>query len=96
MPTVTVVKYTKGPYPYKYTAHLSNGKKVKFGHQDYGQYRDSVPKRLGGGKWTHKDHLDPKRRKNYRARHAGVKTKDGKSAYKQKYSASWFSYHKLW
>lgn len=91
-----VEKFVRGPFPYKYTAIMKDGKKVKFGHQDYEQYKDSVPKRLGGGKWSHKDHGDTKRRKNYRSRHSGVRTKSGTAAYRKKYSPAWFSYNFLW
>lgn len=91
-----VEKFVLGPGRYKYTAILKNGHKVNFGHRDYQHYKDSVPVELGGGKWTSKNHLDIARRKNYRTRHAGVLTKNGKPAYKVKYSPSWFSYHYLW
>jgi hypothetical protein len=80
----------------KYTAHLPSGKNVHFGARGYQHYKDQVPKKLGGGKWSNKDHLDPKRRKNYRARHAGVINKDGKRAIDVKYSPAWFSYYFLW
>jgi hypothetical protein len=91
-----VEKFVLGHGRYKYTAILKNGKRVNFGHREYQHYRDSVPKSLGGGKWSHKDHNDPKRRANYRARHSGVLTASGKPAYKVKYSPSWFSYYYLW
>ena len=35
-------------------------------------------------------------RKSYRARAAGIKTKDGKQAIKDKNSPAWWSYHYLW
>jgi len=88
--------FERGTYPHKYVAVMKDGKKVRFGHQDYEQFKDSVPKSMGGGVWSHKDHGDTKRRQNYRKRHAGVKTKSGKPAYRVKYSPSWFSYHYLW
>ena len=91
-----VQKFIRGTYPYKYTAILKDGKKVHFGHQDYEHYKDTVPKKLGGGLWSNRDHLDTKRRTNYRKRHAAIKTKDGKYAYRVKYTPSWFSYHYLW
>ena len=91
-----VEKFVEGPGRYKYTAIMKNGKRVNFGHRDYEHYRDSVPKSMGGGIWSHKDHGDTKRRDNYRSRHGGVLTKDGKKAYQVKYSPSWFSYYYLW
>ena len=93
-------KFKRGSGRYKYTVVIpqENGrmKTVHFGHRDYQHYRDSVPKRMGGGIWSHKNHLDRKRRDNYRRRHAGVKNKLGKPAYKSKFTPSWFSYHYLW
>ena len=91
-----VSHFIRGKYPKKYTAIMKNGDRVHFGHQDYEQYRDSVPKSMGGGIWSHKNHLDDQRRKNYRARHGGTKTKSGRPAYQVKYSPSWFSYYYLW
>jgi len=88
--------FERGSYPSKYVAILKDGKRVKFGHQDYEQYKDSVPKNMGGGKWSHKDHGDSTRRASYRRRHQGVQTKSGRPAYKVKYSPSWFSYNYLW
>lgn len=91
-----VDRFVRGKYPHKYTAIMDDGTRVHFGHQDYEQYRDSVPPSMGGGKWSNRDHGDAGRRRNYRARHSGVKTKGGTPAYKKKYSPSWFSYHFLW
>lgn len=91
-----VEKFVQGPGRYKYTAIMKDGKRVSFGHRDYQQYKDSVPVSMGGGIWTAKNHLDLKRRSNYRQRHAKVLTKSGSPAYKVKYSPSWFSYHYLW
>jgi hypothetical protein len=83
----------------KYIAHVPIGgkvKKVKFGARGYQHFKDWVPKRLGGKKWSHKDHGDKDRRKNYRARHKGMLTKSGKKAIAVKYSPAWFSYYYLW
>ena len=90
------ITFQKGPSKKKYTAILPTGKHVHFGHRDYEHYKDSVPKHLGGGLWSHKDHLDPKRRKNYRKRHGGMKCKDGKQCITKRYSPAWFSYYFLW
>lgn len=97
------VKFTKGRYPYKYSAKITyakNGKKktktVNFGHQDYEQYMDSVPIELGGQKWKHKNHLDKERRRRYRSRHMGIMSKDGTRSYKKIFTPSWFSYYFLW
>jgi len=85
-----------GPGRFKYTAVMRNGKRVNFGSRDYQQYKDSVPRRLGGGQWSDKDHMDKDRRESYRRRHAGILNRDGKPAYKVKYSPSWFAYNYLW
>lgn len=90
------IKFVKGPNKKKYTAILPSGKKVHFGHRDYQHYKDSIPKRYGGGIWSHKDHKDKKRRDNYRKRHGGVKLIDGSLAINKKFSPAWFSYYYLW
>ena len=56
-------------------------KLVKYGHKDYEDYT------------THKD---KKRRDNYRKRHMGIKTKDGKLAYKDKFQAAYWALNDLW
>jgi hypothetical protein len=91
-----VERFERGPRRYKYTAVMDDGRRVHFGHRDYEHYRDSVPKSMGGQLWSHKDHMDRRRRANYRKRHAGMITKDGRRAYRVKYSPSWFSYYYLW
>lgn len=90
------IKFIKGKGKKKYTAILPSGKKIHFGHRDYQHFKDSVPKRLGGKIWTHKNHGDKDRMRRYRARHSKQKCKDGTYCYKKKYSPSWFSYHFLW
>lgn len=75
---------------------MNDGKKIRFGNQEYQHYRDSVPPLLGGGKWSYLDHNDKVRRRNYRSRHAGVLLKSGIPAYKVKYTPAWFSYYYLW
>lgn len=91
-----IQKFVRGPGRYKYTAILKDGRKVNFGHKSYQQYKDSVPASMGGQLWSHKNHLDERRRESYRKRHSGVRTKSGKPAYQVKYSPSWFSYYYLW
>ena len=84
----------------KYTAIIpqpnNKTKRVSFGDRRYQQYKDSVPKSMGGGKWSKKNHLDPQRRKSYRARHGNLRCKDGKKCITKKYSPAWFSYYYLW
>lgn len=73
----------------KYDAILINKKTKKekiipFGDKRYEQYKDSTGLNL----YTFKNHLDTKRRTNYRKRHARTS--------KNKFSSSWFSYYFLW
>lgn len=95
LPPGTKFKVPKGGDK-KYVACIPGHKPVYFGNRNYEHYKDSVPKRLGGGKWSHLDHGDPKRRKSFQARHRGIKLKNGKSACTKKYTACWFSYNFLW
>lgn len=72
----------------KYDAILKNKqtgeiKKIPFGDARYAQYRDST----GLDLYSHLDHLDEKRKKNYYSRH-GIKA--------DKYSSKWFSHRFLW
>ena len=73
----------------KYDALLLNkqtGKtvRVSFGDNRYQQYKD----RTGLGLYSHMDHHDAQRRKNYLTRHGGDKD--------YKYSSGWFSARYLW
>lgn len=90
------IRFIMGNRKHKYTAILPDGKRVHFGHREYEHYKDSVPKEVGGQRWSHKNHLDKERRKNYRKRHAGMMCKEGIHCYKKRYSPSWFSYYFLW
>lgn len=61
-------------------------KTVTFGDSRYEQYKDSTPLKL----YADQNHLDKKRRDNYRARH-------GARGYQEvKYSPAWFSWNYLW
>ena len=69
----------------KYMVWVSQlDKWIHFGDTRYQQYRDSTPLQL----YTHLDHLDPERRRLYKARHE--KTRH------VKWSASWFADRYLW
>ncbi len=84
------IRFVKGPNGKKYTAIMPDGRRVNFGASGYEQYKDSIPKNLGGQLWAHKNHLDETRRKSYRARHGA------QGYYKIKYTPAWFSYYFLW
>ena len=73
----------------KYDAILRNKrtlreKRVPFGALGYEQYRDST----GLGLYSGSNHGDPRRRKNYRTRHAGENAR--------KFSSGYFSWKYLW
>jgi hypothetical protein len=73
----------------KYDAILRRKKtrkerRVPFGAVGYEQFKDST----GKGLYTHVNHGDPKRRRNYRTRHNGEN--------KRKFSSGYFSWKYLW
>jgi len=73
----------------KYAAILENRntgqtRRANFGDKRYQHYKDKAL-----GVYSHLDHGDPKRRKNYRVRHA----KDIKPGF---YSPGWLSLRYLW
>lgn len=72
---------------------IKDFKTVKFGRPGYQQYKDII------GEWSDYDHLDKKRRSNYRARHEpigitidGVKYK----SYLVPFTNEFFSYWLMW
>lgn len=72
----------------KYDAILLNDKikYVSFGDNRYQHYKDTTPDKF----YSYLDHLDKKRRDNYRKR-AGAK-----DYHLKKYSPAYFSYNYLW
>ncbi len=76
----------------KYMSKTPSGKWVHWGDTKYEHYKDST----GVGAWSKLDHNDKERRKQYRARHEKVMTKEGTPAYKDKEQASYYAYHFLW
>lgn len=83
-------RFVKGPGFKKYTAIIPDHGRVSFGDKRYQQFKDSVPKRLGGGLYSNKDHGDAKRRLNYRRRHGA------QGYYKKPLTPAWFSWFYLW
>ena len=67
----------------KYMAKVGN-KWVHFGQLGYEHYYDATPLHL----YSNLNHLDARRRRNFKARHEGTRHK--------KYSPSWFSDQFLW
>jgi hypothetical protein len=65
-----------------------NGKWIHFGSSAHQQYKDST----GLGLYTHLNHNDKKRRKNYLARAKGIKNK----SYLNKNSANYYAVNFLW
>lgn len=104
------VTYIKGNLnkTYKYKAHIprdiwnkwridkltrNDYKVIQFGRPGYQQYKD----KLGG--WTRYDHLDKKRRQNYRARHEPIRItiKNKKYiSYRVPFTNEFFSYYLMW
>ncbi len=54
---------------------------IHFGDNRYGHFKDKI------GEWSHLDHNDPKRKKNYYSRHGKATSKD---------SAKYWSHKILW
>jgi hypothetical protein len=65
------------------------GKIIHFGDKRYQQYFDKI------GHYSHLNHLDEERRKNYLSRAKGIK-KNGRLSYKDKTSPNYYSVHYLW
>lgn len=76
----------------KYMVTTTSGKVVHFGDTRYQHYKDST----GLSLYSHLDHLDKKRRDNYRTRHKSILLKNGKPAYLDPEQPSYFSYKYLW
>lgn len=81
------IKFEKGKYPKKYNAIIQyddgNIKKIPFGDQRYGHYKDKTPLKL----YSHLDHNDFMRRKLYYKRH---------NINYPKFSADWLAKRFLW
>lgn len=74
----------------KYSAIIKNintgrTKRINFGDKNYQHYFDRTPLKL----YSHLNHKDAKRRKNYKSRHTGFIKKGF-------YSPSYFSMEYLW
>jgi type IV secretory pathway TraG/TraD family ATPase VirD4 len=72
----TIVKFVKGPFPKKYTAHVRDKKtkktrKIHFGDRRYQQYKDRTDLKL----YAKKNHGTRKRMQNYYNRHSGTKNR---------------------
>jgi hypothetical protein len=76
----------------KYMVKTPKGKWIHFGNINFQQYKDTT----GLGLYSHLNHLDKKRRDNYRARHKAILKKDGKPAYLDKEQPAYWSYNFLW
>ena len=71
-----IMRFSRGPFPKKYTAHIKHKKtgkvrKIHFGDRRYEQYRDSTPL----GLYKNKNHGTRKRMQNYFSRHSGTKNR---------------------
>ena len=97
-----IIKFKKGPFPKKYTAHVKDKKtkkvrKIHFGDVRYQQYKDRTPLKL----YKSGNHNTIKRMQNYFSRHSGTK-KRGEAIKKEKnksnglYNAKILSHVYLW
>jgi len=82
------LKWSRGTGKKKYKVVITDSSKktkktVQFGDRRYKQYKDKTPLKL----YKKGDHLDKKRRTNYRKRHNYAKPK---------HSAGWFARKYLW
>lgn len=73
----TIVKFVRGPFPKKYTAHIQHKKTKKrrilhFGDRRYQQYKDRTDLQL----YAKKNHGTRKRMQNYYSRHSGTKSRE--------------------
>lgn len=84
------IKFIKSPLKNKKYRAIVGEKKIDFGDKRYQHYKDKI------GMYSSLDHLDKKRRKNYRKRHGVIKLKDGRIAKDVKYTPAWFSWNYLW
>ena len=71
-----IMKFSRGPFPKKYTAHVKHKKtkkirKIHFGDRRYQQYKDRTPLKL----YKNKNHGTRKRMQNYYSRHSGTKNR---------------------
>tara|TARA_Y100000992_G_scaffold301837_1_gene273810 strand:+ start:1848 stop:2153 length:306 start_codon:yes stop_codon:yes gene_type:complete len=97
-----IIKFKKGPFPKKYTAHVKDKKtkkvrKIHFGDVRYQQYKDRTPLKL----YANKNHGTRKRMENYFNRHSGEKNrkkaiKKEKKKSKGYYNAKILSHEYLW
>lgn len=81
----------------KYMTRTPKGKLIHFGGikadgTPYEQFRDTT----GLGLYSRYDHNDITRRRLYRKRHREILTTEGKPAYKDKESSSYYSWNYLW
>ena len=97
-----IIKFKKGPFPKKYTAHVKDKKtkkvrKIHFGDVRYQQYKDRTPLKL----YANKNHGTRKRMENYFNKHSGEKNrkkaiKKEKKKSKGYYNAKILSHEYLW
>jgi len=82
--------YEKSTRKDKKLMTVVDGKKVHFGFPKMQQFKDKT------GIWSKLDHGDPKRRKNYLTRTAGIKNKSGKLTKDDPSSPNYHSRRILW
>jgi hypothetical protein len=75
----------------KYMVYYNN-KWIHFGDNTMEHYKDSTPLKL----YSHLNHNDKKRQKNYLSRAKGIKDKQGNLTYNNKNSSNYYSIKYLW
>ena len=76
----------------KYAVITPSGKKINFGDLRYEHFKDTTPLKL----YKNLNHNDKKRQKNYCARSAGIKDKQGKLTKNNLESDNHYSMKYLW
>ena len=77
----------------KYSVYVKMDNKtllIHFGDRTMQHYKDKLRH------YKYLDHLDKKRRDNYKARASAIKDKRGNLTYKDKNSANYWAYNYLW
>jgi len=89
--TPYIMKFSKSKVKNKkYTVITPKGKTIHFGDTRYEHYKDRI------GIYSHLDHLDKERQRNYRARAKAIRNSKGELTYNNPEYSNYYSYHFLW
>lgn len=87
-----MLEFKKSTHKNKKYMVYHNDKWIHFGDNRYEQYFDKTPLKL----YSHLNHLDKDRRKNYLTRSKGIKDKNGNLTYNDRNSPNYYSIKYLW